>query len=127
MKQRAAESRKLSARTCDALIIVPPFFELRYPSLGAHVLQACARAAGFRVRVFYANLLFASHIGVSSYTTLAKTPPGTFLGERVFARAAYGVPPLGAGADMFTAEQIYETGLAPAIYQDDLPWAAYRV
>jgi hypothetical protein len=52
----SAEPREPSARMYDALILVPPFFELRYPSLGAHVLQACARAAGFRVRVFYANL-----------------------------------------------------------------------
>src|SRR5437588_757505 len=119
MKQSvSAESRELSARTCDALIIVPPFFELRYPSLGAHVLQACAAAAGFRVRVFYANLLFALHVGVSTYTSMAKAPSGTFLGERLFARAAYGVPPLGDHADMFTPEQIYETNLAPAIYQD---------
>src|SRR5215813_10560818 len=128
MKQSvSAKPGELSARTCDALIIVPPFFELRYPSLGAHVLQTCARAAGFRVRVFYANLLFASHIGLPSYTTLAKAPSGTFLGERLFARAAYGVPPLGDHADMFTPEQIFGTGLAPAIYQDDLPWAAYRL
>jgi hypothetical protein len=123
----SAEPRELSARTCDALIIVPPFFELRYPSLGAHVLQACARAAGFRVRAFYANLLFASHIGLPSYTTLAEAPPGTFLGERLFARAAYGVPPLGEQTDMFTPERIFGTCLAPAIYQDDLPWEAYRL
>jgi ribosomal peptide maturation radical SAM protein 1 len=128
MKQSTfAAPRELPARTCDALIIVPPFFELRYPSLGAHVLQACARAAGFRVRAFYANLLFASHIGIPSYTTLAKAPSNTFLGERLFARAAYGVPPLGDHADMFTPERIFGTGLAPAIYEDDLPWAAYRL
>jgi ribosomal peptide maturation radical SAM protein 1 len=123
----SAEPRELSARTCDALIIVPPFFELRYPSLGVHVLQACARAAGFRVHAFYANLLFASHIGLPSYTTLAKAPPDTFLGERLFARAAYGVPPLGEQADMFTPERIFGTCLAPAIYEDDLPWEAYRL
>ena len=74
MKQSTlAESRELSARTCDALIIVPPFSELQYPSLAAHVLQACARAAGFRVRVFYADLLFASHVGIASYTTLQRS------------------------------------------------------
>ena len=128
MKQNlSAEPRELSARTCDALILVPPFFELRYPCLGAHVLQACAGAAGFRVRAFYTNVLFASHIGVPSYTTLAKAPLGTFLGERLFARAAYGVPPLGAQAHMFTPERIYGTDLAPAIYHDDLPYAAYRL
>src|SRR5882672_6679682 len=120
MKQNTwPEPRELSARTCDALIIVPPFFELRYPSLGAHTLQACARAAGFRVRVFYANLLFASHIGAMRYGTLGQAASGSFLGERLFARTAYGVPPLGDHADMFTSERIYATGMASAIYQDE--------
>src|SRR5262245_37163958 len=124
----SAGPRELSARTCDALILVPPFFELRYPSLGAHVLQACARAAGFRVHAFYANLLFASHIGLSRYTTLAQAPLGTFLGERIFARAAYGVPPLGAQENMFNLERIYGIDLAPAIYQDGLQYTeAYRL
>jgi len=129
MKQNVSvKPRELSSRTCDALILVPPFFELRYPSLGAHVLQACARAAGFRVRVFYTNLLFASHIGLSRYTTLAQAPLGTFLGERLFARAAYGVPPLGAQASMFTPERIHGIGFAQGIYQDDLPHdSAYRL
>src|SRR5882762_7774018 len=121
MKQNAwDEPRELSGRTCDALILVPPFLELRYPSLGAHVLQACARAAGFRVRAFYANLLFASHIGLPRCTTLAQATPGAFLGERVFARAAYGVPPLGEHADMFSPERIYGIGLASEIYQDEM-------
>ena len=128
MKQNMwAEPRELSARTCDALIVVPPVFDLRHPSLGTHVLQACARAAGFRVRAFYANLLFASHIGLARYTTLAEAPESTFLWERLFARAAYGVPSLGDQVEMFTPERIYGTGLAPAIYQDDLPWEAYRL
>lgn len=123
----SAEPRELSALTCDALILVPPFFELRYPCLGAHVLQACAGAAGFRVRAFYANLLFASHIGIAHYTTLAHAPLGTFLGERLFARSAYGVPPLGEQAHMFKPERIYGTGLASAIYRENLPYEAYRL
>src|SRR5262245_4695950 len=123
-----AQPRELSARTCDALIMVPPVFELRYPSLASHVLQACARAAGFRVRGFYANLLFASHIGLLRYQTLTHATPGSFLGERVFARAAYGVPPLGKHAEMLSPERIYGIGVASAIYQDErLQYAgAYR-
>jgi ribosomal peptide maturation radical SAM protein 1 len=123
----SAEPQELSARTCDVLIVVPPFFEPRYPSLGAHVLQACARAAGFRVRAFYANLLFVSHIGLPRYTALSQAPLGTFLGERLFARAAYGVPPLGAQANMFAPERIYGFSLADTIYQDDPAYAAYRL
>jgi ribosomal peptide maturation radical SAM protein 1 len=123
MKNGWAKPRELSARTCDALIIVPPFFELRYPSLGAHVLQASARAAGFRVHAFYANLRFASHINLTRYTTLGRAAPGSFLAERLFARSAYGVPPLGAQADMFNLERIYETDFAAAVYKDDPPGA----
>src|SRR5262245_19048793 len=99
-----AGPRELSARTCDALILVPPFFDPRYPSLSAHVLQACARAAGFRVRALYANLLFTSYLGHQRYATVAQAPDSTFLCERLFARSAYGVPPLGKQSDMFTLE-----------------------
>jgi len=111
------------------LIVVPPFLELRYPSLGAHVMQACARAAGFRVRVFYANLLFAAHIGLPRCASLAEATMGTFLGERLFARAAYGVQPLGEHADMFSPSRIYGNSVASEIYQNEaLPYAeAYRL
>ena len=126
MKQNTwPEPRELSAQTCDALIVVPPFFELRYPSLGAHILQACAGAAGFRVRVFYANLLFGFHIGVPSYGTLGRAAPGSFVGERLFARAAYGVPPLGNHTAMFNLERLYETDFAEVVFQDD-PRGAYE-
>ena len=47
----------------DALIIVPPFAALERPALGPHLLQACAKAAGFEVRILYANLLLAAEIG----------------------------------------------------------------
>ena len=69
-----------SSPRCDVLIVVPPFFDLHCPSLGAHVLQACGRAAGFRVRVLYANLLCASSIGLSRYRTFSQATLGTFVG-----------------------------------------------
>ena len=93
-----------------ALLVVPPFFELRYPCIGVHVLQACAAAAGFRVPVLYANVLFASYIGAARYQTIAQAPLGTFLGERLFARAAYGVAPLGHRGQMFAPERVRDDG-----------------
>ena len=120
MNQSVPAPSRHSSPLCDVIIIVPPFFELQYPSLGAHVLQACARAAGFRVRVLYANLLFASFIGVSRYRTFSQAPLGTFVGERLFARSAYGVAPLGRRGQMLTLERVHGTALAPAIYEDDL-------
>lgn len=79
----------------DALIVIPPFAGLDRPSLAAHTLQACAAKAGFRVRVLYANLLLAKEIGDSLYTAICFAPTSSLLGERFFARSAYGVPQLG--------------------------------
>jgi ribosomal peptide maturation radical SAM protein 1 len=109
-------------RGCDALIIVPPFCELHYPSLGAHTVQACARAAGFDVRVFYANLHFAAMIGPATYSRTCRAFRGTFVGERLFARAAYGVAPLGENADdMCGAKRVLGGGIGMAVYGDFAP------
>lgn len=79
----------------DALIIVPPFAGLDRPSLAAHVLQACAIAAGVRVRVLYANLLLGAEIDELNYEAVCYSPTGALLGERFFAAAAYDIPPFG--------------------------------
>ncbi|HXH38978.1 MAG TPA: RiPP maturation radical SAM C-methyltransferase [Thermoanaerobaculia bacterium] len=79
----------------DALIIVPPFAGVDRPSLAAHTLQACARQAGFRVSVLYANLAFARHIGDSNYEGICFGDTTSLLGERFFAAAAYGLPSFG--------------------------------
>src|SRR6516165_8740115 len=79
----------------DVLIIVPPFADFDRPALGPHVLQACAREAGFEVRVLYANLLLAEEIGAQTYLALCYAPTALLMGERFFAATAYGVPSLG--------------------------------
>lgn len=82
-------------RPADALIIVPPFAGLDRPSLGAHVLQACARARGVNVGVLYANLLLGGEVGEPTYQAVCYGPSGALLGERFFAAAAYDIPPFG--------------------------------
>jgi ribosomal peptide maturation radical SAM protein 1 len=72
-----------------ALLIVPPFQDLNRPSLGVHILQACARAAGMQVSVLYANLAFAAMIGEEAYDALGAST-ASLAGERLFASAAYG-------------------------------------
>jgi ribosomal peptide maturation radical SAM protein 1 len=79
----------------DALLVIPPFAGLDRPSLAAHVLQACAARAGFRVRVLYANLALAQELGETVYQAICYAPTSALLGERCFVRAAYGGPPLG--------------------------------
>ena len=117
---RSPEPEAAGLRRCDALIVVPPFCELHYPSLGAHTIQACARAAGFEVRVFYANIHFAAMIGVAAYSKACRSFRGTFVGERLFARAAYGVAALGAHADeMYRIERLLGGTIGRAVYGDD--------
>jgi ribosomal peptide maturation radical SAM protein 1 len=80
----------------DVLLIVPPVARLSRPALGIEVLAACARAAGHRVHVLYANLWFGAAIGEVGYARLANAPTDALLGERVFAKAAFGASKLGA-------------------------------
>jgi ribosomal peptide maturation radical SAM protein 1 len=79
----------------DALIIVPPFAGLDRPSIGVHVLQACAAERQLRVRVLYANLLLGARIGELNYQAICYAASGALLGERFFASAAYGIAPFG--------------------------------
>lgn len=87
--------------TCngDALLIVPPFARLNAPALGVHILQACAQAAGFQVKVLYANLMLGGVIGFQNYMDICQTPPTVVLGERLFAASAYDLPPLGCQSE----------------------------
>ena len=87
----------------DALIVVPPFAGLDRPSLAAHLLQACAREAGFTVHVLYANLLLAANIGEINYEAVCYAPTGALLGERFFARAAFDAPAFGRNAGSYEA------------------------
>jgi ribosomal peptide maturation radical SAM protein 1 len=103
------------------LIVVPPFASLWYPSLGAHVLQACARERGYVVDVLYANLLLAKVIGEPAYEQICNNSM-SLAAERFFARAAFDLPPLGHSADeLFEPERIYgvEKGqLCRGLYPD---------
>lgn len=65
----------------DVLLMVPPFAKIEWPSLALHILQACARKAGFTVNVFYANLAMAAWIFEETYQLIADTK---LLGEAIF-------------------------------------------
>ncbi|MCP4152821.1 MAG: RiPP maturation radical SAM protein 1 [bacterium] len=79
----------------DILLIVPPFVTSRTPVMGPHILQAVAGEHGFTVEVLHLNLLTASIMGVNKYESICFGQPYRMLGERLFARSAYGLPPLG--------------------------------
>jgi ribosomal peptide maturation radical SAM protein 1 len=85
-----------AGRRCAALLVVPPFAGVDRPSLGLHLLQANARRAGFEIAVFYANLFIAQVIGPVLYRAISYAPTYWLLGERFFAKAAYGKAALSA-------------------------------
>ena len=95
----AADARFLDSRWFapprEVLIIVPPFAGLDRPALGPHLLQAAGRRAGFHVRILYASLSLSAEIGEARYSAIAYSATRLLLGERLFAAAAYGTPPLG--------------------------------
>jgi ribosomal peptide maturation radical SAM protein 1 len=119
-------------QACELLILVPPFAAVDRPSLAAHLLEGCARAAGFRASVLYANLLFAAEIGVELYASISGAPPHAMVGERFFARSAHGLPPFGEpeGAALtpealFAQAQIKESSpLLRDVHLDDTGFGA---
>lgn len=85
-------------RTADAVLVVPPFARLDMPHLGVELLAACARRAGHRVEVWYAGFSLAAELGHEVYHALSEAISPEMYGERVFAEAAWGSPPLGRDA-----------------------------
>lgn len=75
----------------DALIIIPPFDDLGWPSLGAHLLQACSKEKGYNVRVFYANMALAAMIGEEIYQKIGDR---RYSGEALFSKITYSSPAL---------------------------------
>lgn len=79
----------------EILLIVPPFGSIEDVSLGVHILQAVARKNGHKADILYLNMLLASIMGIEPYKKVGNAPLFWMLGERLFARSAYGLPPLG--------------------------------
>lgn len=94
--------KKIRSVTGDGniLIIVPPFVTTKTPILGPYILQEIAKKKGFRLEVLHLNLVLASLIGLELYESICYSQPYRFLGERLFSRSAYGLPPLGNDPDL---------------------------
>ncbi len=76
-------------------VIVPPMASAEVPSLAAHLLQAEARQAGIHIDIIYTNFPFAHIFGLPLYHLLVKLKEKNFIAERLFTRAAFGLPPMG--------------------------------
>jgi len=79
----------------EILLTIPPFGSINDIALGPHILRTLAVEKGYKTDILYLNLLLASRIGVELYEEIYNSPEFWMLGERLFARSAYGLPPLG--------------------------------
>lgn len=82
----------------DILLIVPPFSGVHYPFFALHILQSIAEERGYKTEILYLNTLLTSIIGIENTNKITFTSQFAYwkmLGERLFARSAYGLPPLG--------------------------------
>ncbi|MCP4130533.1 MAG: hypothetical protein GY754_06080, partial [bacterium] len=75
-------------------------------AFGPHLLQALAREKGYTANILYLNLALASLLGVERYEEIFSAADYSMLGERLFARSAYGMPPLGNNPAWCTNEAL---------------------
>jgi ribosomal peptide maturation radical SAM protein 1 len=95
----------------DILIIVPPFGSSKYPTFGPHAIQSFAKKIGYKIDMLYLNLLLSSIIGIDLYESIAYSQFFWMLGERLFARSAYGLPPLGKTPELCHDEALSISGI----------------
>jgi ribosomal peptide maturation radical SAM protein 1 len=97
----------------DILLIVPPFTIIESPLLGVHILQALAVEQGYKTEILYLNVLLASTIGPERFSYIAFPPlelHWEMLAERLFARSAYGLSPLGKSPGSYSDEVMSISG-----------------
>ncbi len=80
-------------------LVVPPLTTTSIPLLGIHLLQASCREAGINARVFYSNLFYSNQIGAKLHKVLC-SDYHLLLGERIFAAAAFDLPPVAISRGM---------------------------
>ncbi|WP_052341427.1 RiPP maturation radical SAM C-methyltransferase [Salinarimonas rosea] len=73
----------------EIVIVVPPFANVEWPSLGASALVAeCARA-GLTAHAHYENLHFAALVGSAAYAALSLSPSTSLVAEGILAAQAF--------------------------------------
>ena len=114
----------------DIVLIATPFSPIDRASLGLHILQSLAKKANLKLNILYSNINLAAKISEPHYKQLLNNAPlSFFIGERLFARAAHGTPPLGhdKGHNVIhelgkIRQSLSKAGLDPSRVQLDLNW-----
>ena len=90
----------------EVLFIVPPFGSIYDISLGPHNLNTIAKSKGFKSEILYLNIIFADILGLEQYDKIHESPLYWMIGERLFARSAYNLPPLGKNPELCNHEEM---------------------
>lgn len=96
----------------EILFIVPPF-TTNTPAIGPHILQVIAQDQGYQADILYVTLLLSSIIGLDFSERLGTSQVlryWSMLTERLFARSAYGLPPLGSSPEWCIDEAMSISG-----------------
>lgn len=81
--------RRLAGRSCDLCLVVPPFDDIAFPTLGPSILATACRERGLEVTQIYGGMPLAARIGYSTYKAICKASRRTLLGDRLFVPHAY--------------------------------------
>ena len=88
-------------------MIVPPITTFKGPLMGVHILHALAVEMGYKTDILYLNVLLTPEIGAERFDYLSYRPFEIFysmFNERLFARSAHGLPPMGKTPEACTDE-----------------------
>lgn len=94
----------------EILILVPPFGSSIAPTLGPHIIQSFVKKTGYKTDILYLNILLSSILGIEFYESITYASFFWMLGERLFARSAYGLPPLGRSPELCLDEALSISG-----------------
>ena len=83
------------------MLLVSPISWMRGPLYCVHLLQAGCRYAGIETEVLYTNLLYVNITGPMLHDAIAYED-SLFLGEHLFAGAAFGIPAMSRCLDKFS-------------------------
>ncbi|MDA7559362.1 RiPP maturation radical SAM C-methyltransferase [bacterium] len=81
--------RNLNKKSPDVILVSMPFVALERPSIGLGLLKSALNNADITAIVDYANINFACDVGIDSYNFVSNAASIEFLGDWIFAGAAF--------------------------------------
>ena len=107
------QAQILSTLRGGQLLLIMPPFTTNTPVIAPHILRGIAQEKGIETEILYLNMLLSSIIGVEFAEKLVNSQIlryWSMITERLFARSAYGLPPLGIAPEACLDEALSISG-----------------